>query len=127
MIRVVVVDDQPTTRRGLRLLLELEPDLEVVGEAGDGKEALDLALRLRPDVVLMDVHMARMDGITTAMALRVAAPDVPVVMHSLDDAPEVRERALSAGAAAFVGKHPSAEALLAAIRGAAGAGGSGES
>ena len=121
MIKVLVVDDQGTTRQGLRLRLELEPDMDVVGEAGDGREALDLAMALRPDVVLMDAHMPRMDGITTTMALRLVAPDLPVVIHSLDDAPDYRERALAAGAVAFVAKRGGGGTLLQALRHAVGA------
>ena len=116
MIRVLLVDDQASTRRGLRMQLELESDLTVIGEAGDGNEALDLVLSLRPDVVLMDVHMPRMDGITTLMAMRRVAPTVPVVVHSLDATPGIQARAKAAGAAAFVEKHPSAAPLATALR-----------
>ena len=68
MIRVVLVDDQAMVRQGLRMILEAEPSLTVVGEAGDGREALELVPRARPDVVLMDVRMPRMDGIEACRA-----------------------------------------------------------
>ena len=124
MIRVLLVDDQATTRRGLRMQLELEPDLEVVGEADDGAAALDQVLALNPDVVLMDVQMPRMDGITTLMALRRVAPAVPVVVHSLDATPGIQARAKAAGAAAFVEKQPASGPLVAALRDAVGETGS---
>jgi two-component system, NarL family, response regulator LiaR len=73
-IRLLVVDDRPTVRTGLRIWLALEPDLEVVGEASDGSEAISLTQALRPDVVLMDVEMPGMDGISATAALRSLAP-----------------------------------------------------
>ena len=73
-IRLLVVDDRPTVRTGLRIWLALEPDLEVVGEASDGSEAISLTQALRPDVVLMDVEMPGMDGISATAALRSLPP-----------------------------------------------------
>ena len=97
----------------------LEPDLEVVGEAGGFAEAISLARALRPDVVLMDVEMPGMDGISAIAALRQAAPHSAVVIFTLYDDAALRERARKIGAAAFVAKHQTEEALLAAIRRAA--------
>ena len=74
MIRVILVDDQITVRHGLRMRLMLEPDMLVVGEAGDGQEALHLALSLSPDVVLMDIEMPGMDGIAATEAMKAQAP-----------------------------------------------------
>ena len=74
IITVLLVDDQPTVRHGLRMRLELEPDIIVVGEAGDGAAALDMTTALHPDVVVMDVEMPEMDGITACAALRRLAP-----------------------------------------------------
>ena len=120
MIKVLLVDDQPRARQGLRMLLGLEPDLTVVGEADDGATALALARTLAPDVVVMDVAMPAMDGITATAALRSVAPRCAVVMHSLYDDPLTQARAEAAGAVAFVAKHHLDAPLLAAIRHAAG-------
>ncbi|HWQ14010.1 MAG TPA: response regulator transcription factor [Roseiflexaceae bacterium] len=116
MIRLLVVDDQPAVRAGLRMRLALEPDIEVVGEAEDGAAALAQAARLRPDVVLMDIEMPRMDGLAATAALRAVAPESAVVILSLHDSQALRAHARSAGAAAFVAKHESEAALLHAIR-----------
>jgi two-component system response regulator DegU len=99
----------------------LEPDVEVVGEARDGAEALSLAAALQPDVVVMDVQMPTLDGIAVTRSLRSVAPRSAVVMLSLHDNASTRAEAQAAGAAAFVGKHEPCEALLAAVRRAAGA------
>ena len=116
MIRVVLVDDQPAVRVGLRMRLALEPDVTVVGEANDGKTALDLVTALAPDVVVMDVAMPGMDGVTATTRLRSLAPLSAVVMLSIHDDLATRQRALTAGALAFVGKHEAGEALPDAIR-----------
>ncbi len=118
-IRILIVDDQPAVRQGLRLRLSLEPELEVVGEAGDGAEAIALAGSLRPDVVLMDVRMPGTDGIEATAALNVAVREIAVVMLSLYDDIGTRRRAKEAGVAAFVAKHRMEEELLAVIRRAA--------
>ena len=115
-IRVLLVDDQPAVRQGLRIRLVLEPDVEVVGEAGDGAEAISLAQSLRPDVILMDVRMPGVDGISTARTLRAVAPEGAVVILSFYDDARTRARAEEAGVAAFVAKHKVEETLLAAIR-----------
>ena len=118
-IRVLLVDDQPAVRQGLQIRLVLEPDVEVVGEAGDGAGAISLAQSLRPDVILMDVRMPGMDGISAVRTLRAVAPESAVVILSLYDDAKTRARAQEAGAAAFVAKHKVEETLLAAIRRAA--------
>ncbi len=74
MIRVLLVDDQPVVRRGLRVRFQLEPDMQVVGEASTGREALTLAQTLTPDVVLLDIQMPGMDGIEATAALRTIVP-----------------------------------------------------
>src|SRR5215469_11545267 len=85
MIRVLLVDDQPAVRRGLRFRFQLEPDIQVVGEAGSGEEALQLVQTLTPTVVLMDIEMPEMDGISTMAALRALDGTSSVVMLSIHD------------------------------------------
>jgi DNA-binding NarL/FixJ family response regulator len=99
--------------------LAMEEDLEVVGEAGDATEAIPLARARRPDVILMEVEMPGVSGISATETLRAVAPQSAVVIFTLRDDAATRERARSAGAAAFVAKHQTEEELLAAIRGVA--------
>ena len=120
MISVLIVDDQPATRSGLRMLLSLQPDLAVIGEAADGTEAVAQAVAVPPDVVVMDVAMPSLDGINATAALRARLPRSAVVILTLYDDPATRARARAAGAAAIVGKHEGDGPLLAAIRSAAG-------
>ena len=115
-IRVLIADDQPAVRRGLHLRLSLEPEVEVIGEAGDGAEVISLAGSLRPDVVLMDARMPGMDGIEATAALRAVALESAVVILSLDDSAKTRTRAKEAGAVAFVSKRRMEEELLAVVR-----------
>ncbi len=119
MIRVLLVDDQAVVRRGLRVRFHLEPDLEVVGEASTGREALILAQTLTPDVVLMDIEMPEMDGIEATAALRRVVPQSAVVILSIHDDAQTRGRAQAAGAVAFVEKRGGTDRLLSAIRQAA--------
>ena len=124
MIRILLVDDQAIVRQGWAMRFALEPDIVIVGEAGDGREAVALAGALQPDVVLMDVEMPVMDGITALKELR-GLPLAAVVM-SIHDNAEVRERARQAGARAFIGKQEPFEALLAAVRSIRASGRSGQ-
>ena len=116
MIRLVLVDDQPGIRQGLRMLLTLEPDITVVGEANNGREAITLVRQLVPDVVLMDVEMPVMDGIEAAATIHAGIPQSTVVMLSIHDDSAMRTRASAAGAAAFVTKNGATEVLVAVIR-----------
>jgi DNA-binding NarL/FixJ family response regulator len=118
MIRILLADDQPNVRRGLRMRLDLEPGLDVVGEAADGASAVTLACRLSPDVVLMDVEMPGMDGISAMEQLKQALPGCRVVVLTIHDDTRTRERARKAGAAAFVSKHQIDSSLMDAIRAA---------
>jgi DNA-binding NarL/FixJ family response regulator len=115
--RLLLADDQELVRTGFRLILSAEPDLEVVGEAGDGAEAVDAARRLAPDVVLMDVRMPRMDGIEATRRLGRIAPQPPrVLMLTTFDLDEYVYDALRAGASGFLLKDAPAAQLVDAIR-----------
>ncbi|MCS3442246.1 MULTISPECIES: response regulator [Microbacterium] len=116
MIRVVLVDDQALFRAGIRMLLASQPDIDVVGEAGDGREAIELVRATRPDVVLMDIRMPVMDGLT-ATAEILTQPDPPrIVMLTTFDLDEAAARAIRQGASGFLLKDADPEFLLAAIR-----------
>ena len=119
MITIVLVDPQSTVRQALRMRLGLEPDMQVLGETGDGESALNLVQKLRPRVVLMDIEMPRMDGITATQALHRLVPQSAVVISSLHCDNATRARAQKAGAVAFVEKHEGEAPLIAAIRQAA--------
>jgi DNA-binding NarL/FixJ family response regulator len=116
MIRLLLVDDQPAVRRGLRMRLALEADFLVAGEAEDGVSALALMSELRPDVVVMDAQMPRMDGIIATVALRAAFPEAAVVILSLHDDVATRKQAAAAGATAFLSKHAADTALVDVLR-----------
>lgn len=116
-VRLLLVDCQPCVRRGLRMRLALEEDLEVVGEAGDATGAIPLARALSPDVIVMDIEMPGVSGIGITERLRAVAPQSSVVIFTLRDDAATQEQARAAGAAAFVAKHRTEEALLTAIRG----------
>ena len=115
-IEVLLVDDQQAVRRGLRMWLEIEPDVSVVGEAADGEAAVSLAEKLHPDVVLMDVKMPGVDGIEATGKLQAVDPCIAVVILSLYDDTDTRVRARNAGAAAFIAKHRMKSELLVTIR-----------
>lgn len=123
MIRLLLVDDQKNVRRGLRMRLALEPDVEVVGEADNGKNALNQVENLHPDIVLMDVEMPCMDGITATQTLHNTDALCAVVMLSLYDDAITKERCQKAGAKAFVAKHQMEQSLMTTIRNVVGGGG----
>jgi len=119
-IRVLVADDQALVRAGIRLLIETQPDLEVLGEAEDGLAAIGEVTRTCPDVVLMDVRMPRLDGIEAARRIAALGSGAPrVVMLTTFDVDEYVFDALSAGATGFLLKHARPEELLFGIRAAA--------
>jgi DNA-binding NarL/FixJ family response regulator len=117
-IRLLIVDDQELVRTGFRLLLETQNDLEVVGEAGTGLEAIELVSELRPDVVLMDIRMPGMDGVEATARLSAAGIEPPprVLVLTTFDLDEYVFGALRAGAAGFLLKDAPRERLLEAIR-----------
>lgn len=115
-VRIVLVDDQALFRAGIRMVIDSQPDLEVVGEASDGREGIEVVRATRPDLVLMDVRMPVMDGLTaTAEILR--EPDAPrVVVLTTFDLDEAAARAIQRGASGFLLKDAEPEFLLSAIR-----------
>lgn len=115
-IRLLLVDDQRLMRDGLRTLLDLEPDLEVAGEASNGQEALDTYATLRPDVVLMDVRMPVLDGVEATRRLRSQWPDARVIILTTFDDDEYVFEGLRAGALGYLLKDVSVEELAGSIR-----------
>lgn len=116
MIKLLVIDDQQAVRQGLRMSLLLEPDIEIVGEAAGGVAGVELALSARPDVILMDLEMGDLDGISATQILRAALPSVPVIILTMYDSSVARNKAAQAGAVDFLSKYVSIEELVAAIR-----------
>ncbi len=115
-IRVLLVDDQELIRVGFRLVLEAEPDLQVVGEASDGAAAVRQAAALRPDVALMDVRMPGIDGIAATQRIVAETPDTRVLVLTTFDLDEYAFGALQAGASGFLLKDAQRHELTAAIR-----------
>ena len=113
---VLIADDQALVRAGFRMILESEADLEVVGEAADGREAIEESARLQPDVVLMDVRMPELDGIEAARQLLASNGSAKVVMLTTFDLDEYVYEALRAGASGFLLKDVPPEQLVAGIR-----------
>ncbi|MCI1749010.1 MAG: response regulator transcription factor [Acidipropionibacterium sp.] len=114
-MKVLLADDQRLVRTGFRLILSVEPDIEVVGEAADGRQAVDAVSRLHPDLVLMDVQMPVMDGIAATREIT-AASDAKVVVLTTFDRDDYLFDALDAGASGFMLKNADAEALVAGLR-----------
>jgi DNA-binding NarL/FixJ family response regulator len=120
MIRVLLVENRPAIRLGLRMRLKLEADVSIIGEPSDSLAALAQTAVLRPDVILLDIESTDMDGIRLIRAMQTASPASAIVILSLHDDSATRRRASHAGAAAFVSKHERGDGLLHAIRKAAG-------
>jgi DNA-binding NarL/FixJ family response regulator len=115
-VRVLIVDDQALVRAGFRMILESEPDVEIVGEASDGAEALEAARELSPDVILMDIRMPNLDGLEATRRLLEEPGDVPrVLMLTTFDLDEYVYEALRAGASGFMLKDTPPEQLVDAI------------
>lgn len=116
-IRVALVDDQALFRAGIRMLISSQPDLEFVGEAGDGGASVAMVAATRPDVILMDIRMPVMNGIEATSAILAAGPPTPrIIVLTTFDLDEAAARAIRAGASGFVLKDAEPEFLLAAIR-----------
>ncbi len=114
-IRVLLVDDHAILREGLRALLDRQADIEVVGEACDGQEALDMAIRFQPDVVVMDISMVGMDGLEATRHLREMQPDMRVVVLTQHDDPLFVNSSLEAGASGYVLKRMGGARVIDAI------------
>ena len=114
--RVMIVDDNAGFREHIREFLAPEPDIQVVGEAGDGREAIEKATALEPDVVLMDVRMAGMDGLSATRHIKERLPEVRIIILSRFDVQEYRDAAQASGATMYVVKRSLTTDLLPAIR-----------
>lgn len=114
-IKVLIADDHPVVREGLRLFLETQSNIRVAGEARDGEEALDLARKLRPDVVLLDIAMPRMNGLDAVKLIHEAVPETGIVILSMYANEAYIHRVLEAGALGYALKGAPSEEVLAAI------------
>lgn len=119
MIRALLVDDQALFREGLRTLLDLQVDIEVVGEAKDGREAIEAVARLAPDVVLMDMQMPVLDGVAATRGIRADYPNTQVIVLTTFDDDEYVFEGLRAGAVGYLLKDVTSDGLAEAIRSAA--------
>jgi len=119
MIKILIADDHLIIRQGLRLIIETENDFELVGEASDGAEALKLCKKLNPDVVLMDLRMPNMDGLTAIEKLRIEQPEIAVVILTTFNEDELMFRGLQAGARGYLLKDTDRSTLFDTIRAAA--------
>ncbi len=115
-MRILLVDDHAMVRKSLACVLGWEADIEVVGEAGDGKLAVEMTQELRPDIVLMDINMPMMNGIEATRRIHVEQPQVLVIGLSMFADEEHAKQILDAGAVAYVSKSESAERLVAEVR-----------
>ena len=115
-IRILIVDDHAVVRSGLRTILETEPDIEVVGEAGDGHAALELAQELLPDVVLMDINMGDWDGVTATRRVRNYVPSARVIVLTNHDEDDLVFSSIRAGASGYLLKEVTAKQLTNSIR-----------
>ncbi len=115
-IRILIVDDHSVLRAGIRALLDVQPDFEVVGDAGDGQEALARVRELQPDVVLMDIGMPGMDGLAATRAIKDAFPEIRVLILTQHENKEYIIPSLKLGASGYVLKRADGDELLSAIR-----------
>ncbi len=120
MIRVVLADDEPLTRAGIRAILATDPDIDVVAEASDGREALEVVRAHRPDVALLDIVMPGLDGLSAAEEIHRIAPETGVLMLTTFSEDEHIARALGAGAGGFLVKSGDPHELLGGVRAVAG-------
>lgn len=118
MIRVALIDDQPDFRKITRKILSLQTDIEIVGEGGNGVEALEVVEQERPDVVLMDLHMPILDGVAATKQLHITYPDVQIILFTTFDHDSCISEGMRAGAVGYLLKTVPGNTLVAAIRAA---------
>jgi DNA-binding NarL/FixJ family response regulator len=118
-IRVLLVDDQALIREGLAIILGAQPDLKIVGQAADGREAIDMASRLRPDVILMDIKMPHVDGIVATRQIKEALPETQILILTTYSDDELVFEGIRAGASGYLLKDITREKLASAVRGTA--------
>jgi DNA-binding NarL/FixJ family response regulator len=118
VIRLLITDDHPVVRAGLEGMLSRQPDMEVVGEAGDGAEAIELAESLQPDVVLMDLRMPEMDGVAATQEIKAQRPEINILVLTTYDSDADILRAVEAGATSYLLKDAPREELYEAVRAA---------
>ena len=114
--RLLIADDHAMVREGLRSMLANEPDLQIVGEAKDGEEALNLSRRFRPELVLMDVRLPQMDGLEATRAIKEISPETAILMVTTYENPEYLVEAIKAGAAGYLLKETTKGQLLSTVR-----------
>lgn len=114
-MRILVVDDHELVRRGIRSLLLSRPDLDVCGEAADGQDAVELSQQLKPDVIVMDISMPRLDGLQATREIRKILPQTNILVLSQHDSPEMMRQALNAGARGYVVKSALSANLMTGI------------
>jgi DNA-binding NarL/FixJ family response regulator len=112
----LIADDHGLVRRGLEMILSMEDDIEVVGQAANGPQAIDLALKLRPDVILADISMPPPDGIEMARILKADVPEAKTLIVTMHEDAHMVRKALAAGAAGYLIKRAMGDELLAAVR-----------
>src|SRR5262245_6523388 len=115
-VRILLVEDQTLMRQGLKTILDLEPGLQVVGEAPDGNAGVDVALRLRPDIILMDVQLPRMNGVEATASICAAWPEAKVIILTTFDRDDYVFQGVRAGARAYLLKDTPAPELVDTIR-----------
>jgi DNA-binding NarL/FixJ family response regulator len=118
-IRILVADDHAVVRQGLTRLLDNEPDIQVIAEASDGEQALRIARRLRPEVILMDINMPNMNGIEATRLIRSEMPQIKVIGLSMFEGADRADEMKRAGAVAYLSKSGHADELISVIRGVA--------
>jgi DNA-binding NarL/FixJ family response regulator len=115
-IKLLIVDDLEHVRQGLKTLLSLSEDIEIIGEGVNGFEAIGMALRLNPDVILMDYEMPKLDGMEATKVVKNHNPDIQIVMISIHDSLELKTKAIEAGVAAYENKATPIDELMDKIR-----------
>jgi two-component system, NarL family, nitrate/nitrite response regulator NarL len=114
-LRILIVDDHEAVRKGVRAILRSRPDIEVCGEAVNGQEAVEKALELKPDLIILDITMPVLDGFGAAKEIRSRSSDVPILFYSMNDGKALMESAKAIGANGFVTKSEAAAVLLKAV------------